>query len=336
MTTLKEKLSPYLADFDQLVSVCESEISTGGGRGNRIIEIDNGSELRFTVSPDRAMDIVNASFRGVPLVFRTPSGYRSRMEYDPAGIGWLRTWQGGLMTTCGLRSAGSPDESSGLHGRIGNQPAEDVGVTRTWSEDGSEYRVQVRGVIREACLFGENLRLERTISTAYGKNEICVHDRVINLGPDDDFVQIVYHCNFGYPFVSPAIRFVLPEHRIIPRDENAAADLANWMRMPEPQENMPPEECFFHELPADENGWASFVMENDDVKIRAAVAYDTATLPRVCQWKLFQKNRYVLGVEPTNTTLNGRLKEIADGVAVPLKDGESMDFRIRFSFETMS
>ena len=77
-------------------------------------------------------------------------------------------------------------------------------------------------------------------------------------------------------------------------------------------------------------------MENDDVKIRAAVAYDTATLPRVCQWKLFQKNRYVLGVEPTNTTLNGRLKEIADGVAVPLKDGSSMDFRIRFSFETMS
>lgn len=335
MSTLKEKLSPYLSDFDQLVRVTESEITTGGGRGNRIIEINNGSGLQFTVSPDRAMDIVDASFKGTPLVFRTPSGYRSRMEYDPVGIGWLRTWQGGLMTTCGLRTAGSPDGEFGLHGRIGNQPAEDVGVTRGWSEDGSEYRVQVRGVIREASLFGENLRLERTISTAYGKNEICVQDRVINLGPDDDFIQIVYHCNFGYPFVSPAIRFVLPDHKVTPRDENAAADLANWMNMPQPQNSMPPEECFFHELPADETGWASFVMENPDVNIRGIVSYDTATLPRVCQWKLFQKNRYVLGVEPTNTTLNGRMKEVADGVAAPLKDGESVEFRIRFSFEPL-
>jgi len=329
----KESVSPYLADIDQLAWAREAEISTGAGRGNRIIDVDNGSGLRFTVSPDRGMDIVEASFQGIPFVFRTPGGNRSRMEYDPKGLGWLRTWQGGLVTTCGLRTAGSPDQEFGLHGRIDNLPAEDVGISRAWSC--GEYRIELKGSVREAAMFGENLRLDRSISTAFGKNMIAIRDRVANLGAEPDYIQIVYHCNFGYPFISPRLKLCLPPHNVSPRDNNALKDMANWMNMPEPASDNPPEECFLHELPADELGNAVFAMENPDLGFRISLIYNTRTLPRLCQWKLFRKNMYVMGVEPTNATLKGRAADIASGDAVRLKPGDSIDFEVAFLFETI-
>ncbi len=335
MAAQKESLMPYLSDFDQLAWAREAELTSGAGRGNRVIDVDNGSGLRFTVSPDRGMDIVEASFRGIPLVFRTPGGNRSRMEYDPVGLGWLRTWQGGLMTTCGLRTAGNPDQDFGLHGRIDNLPAEDVAVVRGWNEEGSRYGIEVHGKLREAAMFFENLRLQRTISTAYGENKIHVRDIVSNCGSEDDYIQIVYHCNFGFPFVSPDLKFILPEHDVIPRNEDAAKDLANWNVMPEPDPQNPPEECFFHNLPEGEDGYACFRMENKSLGIAASLRYFTATLPRIVQWKLFQKNRYVLGVEPTNTMLNGRMNDIRNGKAQILHPGENIAFDLEFVFESI-
>ena len=329
----KETIEPYLSNIDQLAWAREAELTSGAGRGNRVIDVDNGSGLRFSISPDRGMDIVEASFKGVPFVFRTPGGNRSRMEYDPAGLGWLRTWQGGLMTTCGLRSVGTPDADFGLHGRIDNLPAEDVGITRGWSA--GSYRIEVKGSVREAAMFGENLRLDRSISTSFGQNAISVHDRVTNLGAERDCIQIVYHCNFGYPFVSPRLKLDLPPHKVTPRDENAALDLANWMHMPEPSGDNPPEQCFFHDLPADSRGNAVFSMENQDAGFRICLVYDTRTLPRLCQWKLFRRNMYVMGVEPTNATLNGRAADIASGDAFFLNPGESIDFHVRFLFEPL-
>lgn len=335
MNSINEQITPYLSNMDQISWAREAELTAGAGRGNRIIDVDNGSGLRFTVSPDRGLDIVEASFCGVPFVFRTPSGNRSRMEYDPVGLGWLRTWQGGLMTTCGLRTAGSPDEEFGLHGRIDNLPAEDVGITRGWDENGT-YAIKIKGSVREAAMFGENLRLDRTISTGFQKNVIDVCDSVTNLAAGMDHVQIVYHCNFGFPFISPKMKIVLPEHRVTPRDENAAADLANWQTMPEPSGSQSPEECFFHDLPAGTDGFAKFTMENASLGMRISLEYDTTTLPRIVQWKLFRKNMYVMGVEPTNTHLNGRNAEIADGSAVQLPPGQTVQFHIRFRFEKLA
>ncbi len=336
MASLREELTPFLATMDQIAWVRESELTSGHGRGNRIIDVDNGSGLHFTIAPDRAMDIVEASFNGLPLVFRTPGIHRSRMEYDPAGAAWLRTWQGGLMTTCGLRSTGTPDDEFGLHGRISAQPAEDVSISRGWNEEGSEYRIRISGVVREAAIFGENMQLERSITTSLGSNMIMVTDRVTNLGPAEDYVQILYHCNFGYPFISPDIRFPLPEHKITPRDIHAEKGLDQWNVMPPPDASNPPEQCFFHELePANEGGDAIFSVENPALGIRVSIVYNTNTLPRLVQWKNIHQSRYVLGLEPTNTYLKGRNAEIADGTADKLMPGESRYFQFGFIFENI-
>lgn len=334
MPGFREKTTPYLSNMDQLAWARESELTSGAGRGNRIIDVDNGSGLRFTVSPDRGMDIVEASFRGHPFVFRTPGGNRSRMEYESAGAGWLRNWQGGLMTTCGLRSAGSPNAEFGLHGRIDNLPAEDIFIHRVWTENG-DYEIRVGGTLREAAMFGENLRLERSIRTSTGENTIDVQDRVTNLAASPDYIQIIYHCNFGYPLVSPEMKIITLPHNVSARDKAALDAIGSWNSMPPPVDGDAPEQCFFHDLPAGNNGFAAFTLENPASGFRVSVQYKTDSLPRLVQWKLFRKGMYVMGLEPTNAFLTGRTREIADGTARKIGPGEAINFHVRFRFEDL-
>ena len=214
----------YAGSMEQLADARLVELAEGPGRGSRLIEFRNGSGLAFTVAPDRGMDLVDCSFRGIPLVFRAPAGYVSGERYEPQGTGWLRSWQGGLMTTSGLRNAGVPDGEHGLHGRASHLAAEDVGIRRGAS--GGSYRLEAVGTLRESAMFGEYLQLERSVSTGFGDNSITLCDTITNLAPREDYLELLYHCNFGYPFASPDLEFEAPPHEVVPRDAEAAAGLA--------------------------------------------------------------------------------------------------------------
>ena len=327
-----KRVLDYVGNIDQLAYARAAELADGTGRGNRIIDVCNGSGLSFTVYPDRGLAIVEASFNGLPVAYRTCSGHQARLAYDPGGIHWLRTWPGGLLTTCGLRSAGNPNGEFGLHGRISNTAAEDVSVIREWV--GGEYRILIRGVLREARIFGENLRMTRTISTAYGKNTIDVHDEIANQSNAPDFVQLVYHCNFGYPLVSPDLKLVAATHPVLPRTPEAEKGLATWDVMPPPLKGTP-EQCFFHALPADKDRFASMSIVNGVAKVKATIAYDTQTLPRLAQWKAYDTGAYVIGLEPTNTWLKGRAEEITDGTAQKIRVGETLGFKVRLQFDSL-
>ena len=86
-----------------------------------------GAGLEFDVHPDRALDIGAATFDGVPLAWLSSTGISAPSRYEHEGPGWLRTFGGGLLTTCGLDSFGPPaddeDGVAGMHGRIGTVPA---------------------------------------------------------------------------------------------------------------------------------------------------------------------------------------------------------------------
>ncbi|MBN2641187.1 MAG: DUF4432 family protein [Victivallales bacterium] len=331
------QLRNYLCDMEQIAYARMSTLAEGDGRGNRIIEVNNGSGLSFTVVPDRGMDIVEASFRGVPLAFRAPSGHVNAGRFEPHGFGWLRAWTGGLLTTCGLRHVGPPesdednplDVSRGLHGRISSHSAEAVGISREWHE--SRYEIRLTGTLREAMMFGENLRLKRSISTAPGDNAIYIEDTVTNLGSTSEYIQILYHCNLGYPFVAPGTELQAVAHELMPRDDNASAGIADWHTMPEPRPGIK-EQCFLHHIPPAADGWAEISAMNKAAGLKLTVSYDTATLPNLMQWKLAENGRYVMGLEPTNTTVSGRARDIASGVAPVLPPGETMTFRVRLTF----
>ena len=214
----------YAGSMAQLADARLMALEEGNGRGDRVIAFRNGSGLAFTVSPDRGMDLVDCSFGGIPLVFRSQTGYSAGARHEASGKGWLRNWQGGLMTTAGLRNVGAANGEFGLHGRISNLAAEDVGIRRGW--EGGRYRLEASGTLRECAMFGEHLELCRTISTGLGENVIRLHDRVTNRSCREDYLQILYHCNLGYPFASPELVFDVEAHEVIPRDAEAAAGLA--------------------------------------------------------------------------------------------------------------
>lgn len=322
------KRLPYLGSVEQLAYARSSVLSDGPGAGNRIIDVCNGSGLHFTIHPDRGMDIVEAEFKGIPVAFRSRCGERSRLEYQPQGFEWLRNWQGGLMTTCGLRNAGVPNGEFGLHGRASNTAAEDVGVVREW--ENGVYRITVRGVLREAKMFGENLRLVRTISTAMGENRIQVRDEITNLADAPDCLQMIYHCNFGYPLVAPGVRLESEPHPVKARDAEAERGISAWDSMPEPVTGFP-EQCFFHELPG---ATAKMTLFQPALGLRVSVEYDTKELPRMVEWKLAEKGNYVIGLEPTNTKLMGRTSEMADGTARIIAPGEKIRHSVDIVFES--
>ncbi len=318
----------YLGSIEQLAYARQSELTDGPGRGGRIIDVCNGSGLRFTIHPDRGMDIVEAEFRGIPVAYRSRCGARSRLEYQPQEFEWLRNWQGGLVTTCGLRNAGVPNGEFGLHGRISNAAAEDVGIVREWVD--GEYRITVRGVLRETRMFGENLRMVRSISTVLGDNRIRICDEIENLADTPDYLQMVYHCNFGYPLVAPGVRLEAVPHPVKPRDADAEKGVAEWDTMPEPESGYK-EQCFFHEIPGEV---AAMSLVQPALGMKVSVEYTTANLPRLVEWKLAEKGNYAIGLEPTNTWLSGRTREIADGTAQRLESGEKVANRVDIVFES--
>ncbi len=317
-----EAARPYLANDGQLCRARLSRLEEGSARGQRIVDVDNGSGLAFTVTPDRGMNLVECSFQGIPIAFRTPGGHRG-VSGD-----WLNDWPGGMVTLCGLRNVGTPCGGHGLHGSISAQSAEQLAIR---SADGE---ITISGRLREGALFGANLQLDRTIHTEYGRNTIEIHDTIRNNAEHPEFTELLYHCNFGYPLVAPSLIFDAPEHPVAPRNEEAASGLEEWNRFPPPLDGFN-EHCFLHDLPPDGENCAELRIRNPELGVAVRVRYDTSTLPRLVEWKKPSRNSYVLGLEPTNASLNGCEFDRVNGYGKELRPGESLSFRIQLIFEQL-
>ena len=143
----KNYLRERIGSMRQVAGIRRAELEDGKGRGMRILDVNNGSGLNFTVYPDRGMDIGEASFKGIPVAWITPNGPVAPQFYDAKGLNWLRSWGGGLLTGCGLMNVGGPNasggEEHGLHGRLSHTPAGQVNAKAAWDEDGV-YRIEYK------------------------------------------------------------------------------------------------------------------------------------------------------------------------------------------------
>ena len=174
----------------------------------------------------RALDVAWASYKGAPLGYISKTGVVGPAHFVEKGAeGFLRNFFAGLLTTAGLSNIGLPcqdgDESFGLHGRVGNIPAEDVCVSQGWK--GEDYFIRVAGTVRQAKVFGECLLLHREITTQLGSNALVVRDVVENAGSRPEPLMLLYHCNFGYPIVSAGSRLYTSGGSVEPRDPTPAA-----------------------------------------------------------------------------------------------------------------
>ena len=325
----KEDLTRRVGHISQVAGARASELTSGLAKGVEAIDVTTGTGFAFTVLPGRALDIAWASYKGAPVGYMSKTGVVGPAHFVEEGTqGFLRNFFAGLMTTAGLSNIGSPsedgDERHGLHGRIGNIPAEDVGITQGWQ--GDDYRIRIAGTMRQAKVFGECLLLHREITTQLGSNALVVRDVVENAGARAEPAMLLYHCNFGYPIVSADSRIVTSGGSVEPRNPTPIEAVADHDRLGDPTAGYV-EQVFYHRLNA-RDGRAFAAVFNDRLGIGGYVRYRVDTLPEFAQWKMLGDQEYVVGLEPASHRLDGRAELLRQGQISPLAVGERRTFEV--------
>src|SRR3989442_330671 len=101
----RDELLRRVGRLDQIAGVRLVELADGTGRGVRVLEFRTGTGFQFDVVVDRSFDVGRAELAGLPLAWVSAVGVESPWSYEPEGLGWLRGFGGGLLTTCGLDHA---------------------------------------------------------------------------------------------------------------------------------------------------------------------------------------------------------------------------------------
>lgn len=317
----------YAGELSQLFEVKEYEYTGGRAEGVRAVDIRNRAGVELQVLPGRCMDFGRFSYKGHSFQFITPAGMVNTKYYDNRGVEFLRSFNGGMLTTCGLTEIGSGGECNGeqlgLHGRIANTPAEHFSCTV--DTDGGAPSAELRGTMRQAVLFGERLTLTRKVTMGYDQKGFCFTDTVENTGFLPSPFMLLYHFNLGYPLVDEDARIYLPASDTQPRTPHAAEGRDRWDVCEAPQ-NGYEEMCYLHTLKADKNGRSAAALYNHRTGLGLVIRFDRLLLDRFVEWKQMGEGDYVIGLEPTNGFVDGRLAAMQTNCLKHLEAGEKHSY----------
>ena len=329
----RAELAERGGSIDQFAGVRMGELTDGFERGVRVADVCTGSGFEFSVLADRGLDIGPARFGGAPLAWRSPAAFAHPAYFEPEGLGWLRGFGGGLVTTCGLTYFGAPavdnGQSLGLHGRASNLPATNLAHGADWH--GDECVLWVSGHLREACLFGENVSLRRRIAAWMGESRLTLEDAVTNEGHECTPHMLLYHCNLGYPVLSEHSELLIDDAEVLARDDGSAPGLPYHRRFETPTPGYS-EQVFQHVARTDAEGYAQAALVNRAFDggrgLGVFVRWRAAELPWLNQWKMMGRGAYVLGLEPATNWTVGRAAERAAGRLRFLEPGETRNYRL--------
>ena len=334
-----DKLEPASPDMfrlvgsaEQLYSVKKYTIEEGKGKGSSIYRVITGGALEYDVTPDNALDIANLTYKGINMCFISKNGSvvspYAHVNYESE---FDHTFPGGMLYTCGLLSTGGGtrdgDKWHPVHGRIHSIPGENCSGL---IEDG---QIKVSATMHETALFGHALELKRTISSELGTSKIVIEDVLSNLTPEDEEYMILYHMNFGYPFLSPDLKMILPPDTITtPRTKYAEKFIGRETEFTMPIDGEE-ETVFFNTDPqADSDGMATITLENAALGIGAHLRYSLDTLPVMAHWRCMRSGEYVLGIEPTNSYIMNRVREREHGTIGKIPAFSKINMRVELEF----
>lgn len=317
----------YLCNPQQLYTLRRVTIAEGRAKGTEVIEVCTAGGLQVDILPDAGLDIGQVRWKGTNMTFISKNGYDSPASVRPYETEFVKHFAGGLLYTCGLRSAGGAhrdgDEWHPLHGRYHGLQAEHV------CAEVEDNTIVIKGTIRETALFGPCLELKRTIRIPVFGSEVTVSDELTNLAHLDEEYTLLYHCNFGWPLVSDKARLELPEDRkTTPRTPFAATGLGRETTFdaPAPGEE---ERVFFHE-----NMERKAAIVNEEIGAKMTISWSD-TLPVLAHWRSMASGDYVCGLEPSNTYIMGRKFERENGTLPVLKPFETVNTQVNIRFETI-
>jgi hypothetical protein len=263
------------------------------------IEIDNEAGLSVRVLPARGLDIGEVSFNGEVISWAPPGGVPEAPAAEGPGR-WLSSF-GGLVATCGLGNVGLPSEGYGQHGSFTLTEATDVSVDR---DDGF---ATITGTIADGDLVSRR-------SVTVTADTLAITDVVTNTASSERQAPILYHVNFGAPFLSPDLVIGGDVETSIPRDPG---DPVDWRR---PARNRVLDDFVVEHRLA--SGAPRHLTLTDAVR-GPRVTVGWTGLERVHQWIDLTPGKYVTAIEPANCSVQGREFDRAVGRAPFLRAGES-------------
>ncbi len=317
----------------QLGGIETAVIDDGVGRGTRIAWINTGSGLRYKVVIDRAMDIADAFYNQHSLTWLSHAGITSPQPFSNQGLDWLRTFGGGLLTTCGLSHVGGPETDSygerGLHGLISNIPAAIESISQPDLLAGN-MDMHITGRVLQTTVFGPSIELKRTLSATLGKSEIRIHDEITNRANTPAPHMMLYHLNFGWPLIDEGTDILW---RGAWKSSSGIADRIfqegyNFRKCPAPLESHAGtgEEVAFIDVMADPAGNCICGLHNEQLGIALAIRFKKAQLPWLTNWQHWGTGEYVTGLEPGTNPPIGQAKAREENSLILLAPGECLSY----------
>lgn len=319
----------------QLGGIETSVLDNGLGRGTRIAWINTGTGLRYKVVLDRAMDIADAFYNQHSLAWLSHAGVTSPQPMSLQGIDWIKTFGGGLLTTCGLTHVGGPESDEygerGLHGRISNLPAEIESVVQPDPLAG-KMEMSITGKIKQTQVFGPSLELRRTISATLGEASIRIHDEVLNRGNTPVPHMMLYHFNLGWPLVDEGSEILWTGKWQSREGEKAEIfrEDHNFRNCPSPMESHSGggEEAAFIDIEANEQGLCCCGVYNLQLQLALSLKFQKEQLPWLTNWQHWGQGEYVTGLEPGTNPPIGQSKARETDTLIHLAPGESRQYEL--------
>ncbi|MBE0532324.1 MAG: aldose 1-epimerase family protein [Rhodospirillales bacterium] len=344
----RRELARRVGDFSQVFGVELLAYEDGPERALRFLRFRTGSGLSFDILVDRAMDLGGMTYRGVPIGWHSPAGFRHPWLHEidaEDGLGWLRSFSG-MMNTCGLDHIMAATEDTaepycypdrkrvfhGLHGRISYQPARLAAYGERWEDE--RCFLYAEGTIRQAAMYAENLVLERRIEVEVGTDTVHFQDRVRNLGFYATPHVLLYHVNLGWPVVDEHTRLVAPIEATPFTAHDPRASRFGPIEQAEPQPRFH-QQVYEHRIAMEADGTAHAALVNNAFETPAGergigleIAWDGKSMPALFQWQNLQEGNYVVAMEPATVHGGSREDWKARGEIQMLNYGDGRDYRL--------
>lgn len=331
-----------VGNVTQIGGIETAVLDNGSGKGVRVAWVDTGAGLRYKLVLDRAMDIASAYYGQHALAWVSQVGITPPSPFTDNGLDWLKTFGGGLVTTCGLSHVGGPEEDNygkrGLHGRISNNPAEIISVKQPDILSG-DLEMHITGLIKESSVFGPHLVLKRTISGILGHPYLKIADEVINESNVEAPHMLLYHVNFGWPLIDAGSQIVWkgkwqsrdgdPNNRIFNQKNN-------FKTCPSPMKahNGFGEDVAFIEPEVDADDRCRAGIYNPSLGFALRMTFDKSQLPWLVNWQHWGENEYVTALEPGTHPPIGQAKAREEGTLILLQPGEKRQYELVFDILT--
>ena len=198
----------------------------------RCILAQNG-EIEVLFNKDNALDIVWVKYKGVNISFLSKNGLN-----DCTGS-FTDNFEGGFLYTCGMDNVSSCVDGKPVHGSLHYKKCANA---YAYEEDGILY---ICGEVKESALFGKNLLLKRRFALA--EHSLSVEDTLENTSYTDTEYVLLYHINYGYPFLDECVQLNIPAIKSEALTEIAEKRKTEMLRITAPIDGGD-EDVYYHTL----------------------------------------------------------------------------------------